>query len=613
MDEDGVDAGWMHLDSLGHIVLRLDPSSVRALLLTCRAAQCAAHDADLQSRYLLRRYASRALIHGTRGGATPGTVQRLLSSSTPADPDRPARLARAVEPGTLRTPLHLACARGDAPSAASLLLSGAPTQLLDGNRDTSLHLAAGAPEEPERRGWGDRGAPLRMAAGARDEPLPSAATPLDGAPPTQLLDGHRDTPLHLAAGAPEEPERRGWGDRGAPLRMAAGARDEPLPSAAAPLDGAPPTRLLDKNRDTPLHLAAGAPDEPERRGWGDRGAPLRMAAGAPDELLPSAATLLDGAPPTQLLDQNRDTPLHLAAGAPDEPARRGWGDRGAPLCMAAGAPDEPLHVEGAPEPEPPHGDGAGDSGGVGVGGGGGAGGGGAGSGGGGALATCSVLLKSWLATDSITYKNKQGRTPLHIACQVGRTHAAQRLLTACCCLLLPNTTGAGCCLPTSACCAQAGRTRVAERLLSARGIEATSTCNIGWMALHYACAGGHLETVGVLLQHHGYRDKRAALGDYTSPLALAAECGHLSTVALLLASPGIDVNARTPTKSPPHVALSKGHFEVAGRLARAEGAVVWLETLRLAVAVLPRGGTLLGTSATSHSLGHLRPCPKITP
>eukprot|EP00955_Chlamydomonas_euryale_P014386 154858-Chlamydomonas_euryale.AAC.3 len=87
-------------------------------------------------------------------------------------------------------------------------------------------------------------------------------------------------------------------------------------------------------------------------------------------------------------------------------------------------------------------------------------------------------------------------------------------------------------------------------------------------------------------------DKRAALGDYDSPIMVACEGGHSKVAEFLLGTPGVDINSSSTRKSPLHVALAKRHWDIAWLLLQ-HGSLVRQETVDMARRMLPDSSDLL--------------------
>ena len=102
-------------------------------------------------------------------------------------------------------------------------------------------------------------------------------------------------------------------------------------------------------------------------------------------------------------------------------------------------------------------------------------------------------------------------------------------------------------------------------------LSATQGATSGWTPLFFAAREGHVGTVAVLLAAPGVDPSRANLyGD--TPLYTAAQNGHADVAALLLARPGVDpsrtnLNGATPL----HAAARNGHAGVAALLLASPG------------------------------------------
>ena len=118
--------------------------------------------------------------------------------------------------------------------------------------------------------------------------------------------------------------------------------------------------------------------------------------------------------------------------------------------------------------------------------------------------------------------------------------------------------------------AASGDTEEVRQLLS-RGVSVNVLDKEGFNALYYACGGGHLEIVKLLI-HHGAdlidedgRDK---------PLVVAAKAGHLSIVKQLLQKGAmIDQVEGQSGKTALHVATQEGHEDVVELLLNCGAAV----------------------------------------
>ena len=79
------------------------------------------------------------------------------------------------------------------------------------------------------------------------------------------------------------------------------------------------------------------------------------------------------------------------------------------------------------------------------------------------------------------------------------------------------------------------------KLLLASGANINTKNTAGWSALALACAGGHPDVVGPLLQGNADTKTRTNAGD--TALTLACSQGHTAIVKLL-SDRGVDVNSR---------------------------------------------------------------------
>lgn len=98
----------------------------------------------------------------------------------------------------------------------------------------------------------------------------------------------------------------------------------------------------------------------------------------------------------------------------------------------------------------------------------------------------------------------------------------------------------------------------------------------GWTALHLCCWSGHKVAVDCLLRHQAALDVAGPKG--STPLALAAQQGHLDICKLLLQDNRCDVNqsanlADTAKVTPLHLAAQHGHADIV-RLLIQHGATV---------------------------------------
>lgn len=92
----------------------------------------------------------------------------------------------------------------------------------------------------------------------------------------------------------------------------------------------------------------------------------------------------------------------------------------------------------------------------------------------------------------------------------------------------------------------------------------------GATALHYACANGHTAVVELLLAAPGVDVNASDPQNRTTPLYFASQHGHVDVVRVLLAAPAIEVTARRASGATPlYVACQNGHADVVALLLRA--------------------------------------------
>lgn len=111
---------------------------------------------------------------------------------------------------------------------------------------------------------------------------------------------------------------------------------------------------------------------------------------------------------------------------------------------------------------------------------------------------------SEIAAELLRAKNKDGMTPLHLACFYGFANVAQVFLQ--------------------------------------QGADINTMSNQNWAAIHYASFKGHVEVLDLLISHGAEID---VVNDLKAmPLHLATERGHVKIIKKLLACGGIDIEAR---------------------------------------------------------------------
>ena len=119
------------------------------------------------------------------------------------------------------------------------------------------------------------------------------------------------------------------------------------------------------------------------------------------------------------------------------------------------------------------------------------------------------------------------QTPLHVACEHGRTRIVQVLLTGRAQVSARDRHG----LSPLGIAAAHGELEIA-RLLLAMGAAVNSASDDGTTPLHASCARGHLPLVRLLLSRAA--DVTALLGSGETPLSAAARRGHAGCLAVLL-------------------------------------------------------------------------------
>jgi ankyrin repeat protein len=176
-------------------------------------------------------------------------------------------------------------------------------------------------------------------------------------------------------------------------------------------------------------------------------------------------------------------------------------------------------------------------------------------------------------------ENRYGVTPIALACESGGAAIVERLLKA---GVSADATGP---LGETALhtCAYSGNTAAARVLIAAGASIDPGDSWRGQTPLMWAAAEGHPETMQVLIDAGADVDARSTIIEWErqrtseprdkwlppggwTPLLLAARENCLACVEVLAAS-GADVNIIDPERHTPLiVALTNGHFDVAGRL-----------------------------------------------
>nr|XP_034330634.1 uncharacterized protein LOC105344498 isoform X7 [Crassostrea gigas] len=148
--------------------------------------------------------------------------------------------------------------------------------------------------------------------------------------------------------------------------------------------------------------------------------------------------------------------------------------------------------------------------------------------------------------------NKNGATPLYIACQNGHNSTVQLLLSNGADLNLCDEDGTS---PLFVAC-QNGHNSTVKLLLS-NGADINLCREDGVSPLSIACFNGHDSTVPLLLSNGA--DINLCLKDGTSPLYIACQNGHNSTVQLLLSNGADIILCIEDGTSPLSVACFNGH------------------------------------------------------
>jgi len=169
-----------------------------------------------------------------------------------------------------------------------------------------------------------------------------------------------------------------------------------------------------------------------------------------------------------------------------------------------------------------------------------------------------VLLDEGGAT--VDQADKDGATPLFVACQNGHTETASVLLDSGATVDQARNDGV---TPLYVAC-QEGHTETASVLLDQGGATVDLAKNDGTTPLYIACQEGQTETASVLL-NHGANPNQADKDGYT-PLWIACQNGHTNIVKVLL-DRGADPNqADKDGTTPLCIACQNEHTDIASVL-----------------------------------------------
>jgi ankyrin repeat protein len=150
---------------------------------------------------------------------------------------------------------------------------------------------------------------------------------------------------------------------------------------------------------------------------------------------------------------------------------------------------------------------------------------------------------------------KDGRTPLHMACEAGHAAVADALVGAGASIEAQDDAGSTPLCIASSC----GHKSVAEALVSA-GAQVNHKTKDGSMSLFLASRHGHLAVVQLLLVS-GANHSQTSNG--SSSLLTASSQGHCDVVVALLAA-GADPNLMSNADKvlPIHLASARGHVKI---------------------------------------------------
>lgn len=183
----------------------------------------------------------------------------------------------------------------------------------------------------------------------------------------------------------------------------------------------------------------------------------------------------------------------------------------------------------------------------------------------------TLFLKELMgAGANVNARDVNGNTPLLFAAQSGDLECVKALLAAPG-ILVNRGYGGG--VTPLYCAIIGGYMESAKALLTAPGILVNEQDFLGYAPLHHAASLGHAELVKALLTTTGIVvNEQGKLG---TPLHIAAMCGHAECVKALLDAPGILVNEKNQSGDTPlHSAVMCGHAECAKALLTAPGILV---------------------------------------